>query len=187
MTDGITEAYHHSRILIQQYLEQFIAYGRYMQKPAESQVSNDCLLILSEEIGKMPVSYVSDVLNLKPNFCETVIDEFKSGQLITEELAFYLLFHCRKFSDIIRLQKVSLFSNNLIVYADMKWRIAENGVYYQTLNQFHDGDQDVLLGQAKHRYGSKLLREAPFVIFAARNYVKKRWRLDRVYQLVPKS
>lgn len=108
----------------------------------------------------------------------------KTGQRFSVEELFQIFHDSRRMSKFICLQKATDYLRKLIIFTDSKWRVLTgNAVYYCHPMPFVNGDQDVLLGIAKKAHESDLRKGVPFMIVASRHFTRKRWHLDRVYQI----
>lgn len=182
MSDGPTEAYHHVRMLVTQYLEQIVAYYECSLTPKEARESSEQMLALAAEMVNLKPENITQSTDLPMRLSRLLVNELKVGYLIRPFTLLFLLFSMRDFTKIIRLQKASDYRSKLLVFADDKHRVAENGVYYCSLSNFVDGDQDLILGLAKKRFQEILKRDESFLIIAHWNSLRKRWNLEDVIQ-----
>lgn len=132
---------------------------------------------ICSELGllKHPENQAADwIMNYKTNFIIPTL----------EQLMFLLLLKGQT-TKLIQLQKASRYNNKLLIFVGPKSRIMSNGVHYQ--NSFWkvmDGDQDILLGNAKKRcYKEPFTNQYVVLVSEKHRYRKQYFILKEVIRL----
>lgn len=111
-------------------------------------------------------------------------------EIYTLEETFEMLIELGRKSWLIELQKNSAkYRDDLLIFFDT--RCGQPSYFYSTnysdpvpaqKARFYDGDQDILFGSAKKKFGDKFTRFFGRCLLIAKwNAKKRRWVLDKVY------
>jgi len=187
MSDGFADMMSDVKESVENYLEALVRHyenAAFEQRnigPDEA-VSHE-IRLCADKVRGMPQTVLADHLELT-NYERFML--YLAGPFPGLEDLFFLLFRSGKIPKLIRLQRATEYCGRLLVFTDSKWRLADNGVHYQSPSKMVDGEPDVLLGFAKQRASGRLYgdfnRHLPLLIVGNKSYARKNWKLGRIFQ-----